>query len=80
MKASIHLILLLTVLIASVTGNPDEQFIKDIIINYKLTSPTLIFGGEIPDIQWSPVIRAMLNSSALLIVQNWLGMERIDYS
>ena len=23
-------------------------------------------------IQWSPVIRAMLNSSALLIVQNWL--------
>ena len=23
-------------------------------------------------VQWSPVIRAMLNSSALLIVQNWL--------
>ena len=37
-------------------------------------------GGCVDLVQWSPVIRAMLNSSALLIVQNWPGMERIDYS
>ena len=50
MKASIHLILLMTILVASVTGNPDEQFIKDIIRNYKLTSLTLIFTNELSDI------------------------------
>ena len=31
-------------------------------------------------LQWSPVISAMLNSSALFIVQNWPGMERIELS
>ena len=46
-----------------------------------MTKKEIITGGN-PNmnVQWSPVIRAMLNSSALLIVQNWLGMERIDYS
>ena len=56
MKAGMQLILLLTILVASVTGKPDEHFIKDIIRNYKLTSPTLIFGDVLPglcfDFKW----------------------------
>ena len=40
------LVLFLTIFIAIVNGQPEEQFIKDIIGNYNLTSPTLILAEE----------------------------------